>query len=129
VGIQPSEHWPLRKWLLERGKQRRMNGWPCFFWMWRIQFSIDSDVYSDGKRIYGWMLSIIVPWCALTLHWKHPNVNMFMTRETSAEWSWKHPRGFAWGEGARFFLETRKKTWRIWTFSNRLTQVKLVDIR
>src|SRR5271165_5925196 len=123
--IQPSEHWPLRKWILACGKAGRMDGWPCFWWMWRFQFSIDSDVYSDGKRIYGWMLSLVTPWACLIIHWKHPNIDMFMTRETSVEFSWSPPKGWKFIEGARFFLKTRKKTWRIWTFQNRLTQVKL----
>jgi hypothetical protein len=127
--IQPSEHWPFRKWILKCVKSGDMSGWPAFWWMWRLQLSIDSDVYSDGKRIYGWMLALICPWAGLTIHWKHPNVMSFMTRETSAEFSWKHPRRFAYKVGDLFFRETRKRTWRTWSFENRLTQVKLVDIR
>ena len=128
--LQPSEHWPFRKWMLSLRDQRKsLSGWPCFVWMWRLELSIDSDVYSDGKRIYGWMLSLIIPWCGLTVHWKHPNVMSFMTRETSAAFSWKHRPGFTFREGELFFLKTKEKRWKVWTFRNRLTQVKLVDIK
>lgn len=127
--FQPSEHWPLRKWILKRRNQKKMDGWPCWWWMWRAELSIDSDVYSDNNRIYGWSLMLLCPWACLRFHWKCPNVDSFMTRETSLEFSWDHPKGWKYVEGAMYLKVTKKKVWRTWSFSNRLTQVKLVDIR
>jgi hypothetical protein len=127
--IQPSEHWPLRKWMLKRRDERKMSGWPCFWWMWRIEFAIDSDVYSDNKRVFGWSLMLMIPWCSLRLHWKCPNVDSFMTRETSAEFAWQHRRKWQCVEGDVMFFKSKKRVWRTWGFSNRLTQVKLTDLR
>ena len=126
--IQPSEHWPLRKWILEKRATYNMSGWPVFWWLWRIELSIDSDVYSDGKRVNGWSVSLATPWAMASFYWKHPYCAMFMDRKTSAEFSWQHRKGWPYSEGDLMFLQTRKKTWRTWSFRNRLTQVKLTDI-
>jgi hypothetical protein len=127
--LQPSEHWPLRKWILACSHKHELNGWPSFWLMWRLELSIDSDVYSNDKRVFGWSVAAWTPWFGAILHWKHPSFDVFMGRQTSAELLWKHVRGWRYVEGAVMFSETRKKVWRTWSFSNRLTQVKLTDIR
>jgi hypothetical protein len=127
--FQPSEHWPLRKWILRCRDKKDLNGWPCFWWMWRLEFAIDSDVYSDDKRVFGWSLMLNTPWAGFRFHWKCPNVDSFMTRETSFERSWDHRKGWAYQEGALMYRQSKKKVWRTWSFMNRLTQVKLVDLR
>jgi hypothetical protein len=97
--------------------------------MWRLELSVDSDVYSDGKRVNGWSLLLMTPWASLAWYRKHPHSEVFMGRQTSVELSWKHREGWPYREGDLMYLKSRKKTWRTWSFRNRLTQVKLTDIR
>lgn len=127
--LQPSEHWPLRKWILACRDRHNMDGWPCFWWMWKLELSIDSDVYSNNKRVFGWSVAATTPWAAFQFHWKHPHIEVFMGRQTSYCLSWQHRRRWVVREGDLLFLKDKRKVWRRWSFSNRLTQVKLTDIR
>lgn len=127
--LQPSERWPLRKWILKRRDERKLDGWPCFWLLWRVELSIDSDVYSDGKRVNGWSLICIIPWAMATITWKHPHPWEMCVRQTSAEVGWNHHKGWRYEEGAMYFKVFKSKVWRRWSWFNRLTQVKLTDIK